>query len=199
MIASLTGTIDRISLDSVIITVGGVGYRVFATPDTLATFSRGSTATVLTELVVREDSLTLYGFAQPDQQELFLLLQKVSGIGPRMALSILSVLHPRELCAALSHSDTTALQKVPGVGKRVAERLVVELKDKVESISRDEDTTLVATTQSSVAEEVSEALAGLGFSQRETEKAIGAVLREAPDAEAAAVLRQALSHLGGRA
>lgn len=116
-----------------------------------------------------------------------------------MALSILSVLHPRELCAALSHSDTAALQKVPGVGKRVAERLVVELKDKVESISRDEDTTLVATTQSSVAEEVSEALAGLGFSQRETEKAIGAVLREAPDAEAAAVLRQALSHLGGRA
>ena len=95
MIASLTGTIDRISLDSVIITVGGVGYRVFATPDTLATFSRGSTATVLTELVVREDSLTLYGFAQPDQQELFLLLQKVSGIGPRMALSILSVLHAR--------------------------------------------------------------------------------------------------------
>ena len=87
MIASLTGIVDRIMLDSVIITEGGVGYRVFATPDTLATFTRGSTVTVLTELVVREDSLTLYGFAQPDQQELFLLLQKVSGIGPRMALS----------------------------------------------------------------------------------------------------------------
>lgn len=199
MIASLTGIVDRIMLDSVIITEGGVGYRVFATPDTLATLTRGSTVTVLTELVVREDSLTLYGFAQPDQQELFLLLQKVSGIGPRMALSILSVLHPQELCAALSHSDTAALQKVPGVGKRVAERLVVELKDKVETISGDEDTTLLAPTQSNVATEVTEALAGLGFSQRETEKAIGLVLQATPDADAATVLRKALLHLGGRA
>lgn len=199
MIASLTGTVDRIMLDSLIISVGGVGYRVFATPDTLATLTCGSTATVLTELVVREDSLTLYGFAQPDQQELFLLLQKVSGIGPRMALSILSVLNPPELCAALSRSDTAALQKVSGVGKRVAERLVVELKDKVETISGGGDATPLVPTQSSVAVEVSEALAGLGFSQREAGKAIGIVLRQTPDAAAATVLRQALSHLGGRA
>lgn len=199
MIASLTGTVDRIMLDSAIIIVGGVGYRVFATPDTLATLTRGDDATLLTELVVREDSLTLYGFAHPDQQDLFLLLQKVSGIGPRMALSILSVLHPRDLCAALSQSDTAALQKVPGVGKRVAERLVVELKDKVETISDDTDARSVVPTQSSVAAEVSEALAGLGFSQRETERAIEVVLRETPDADAATVLRQALTHVGGRA
>ena len=199
MIASLTGTVDRIMLDSAIIIVGGVGYRVFATPDTLATLTRGDDATLLTELVVREDSLTLYGFAHPDQQDLFLLLQKVSGIGPRMALSILSVLHPRELCAALSQSDTAALQKVSGVGKRVAERLVVELKDKVETISDDTDARSVVPSQSSVAAEVSEALAGLGFSQRETERAIGVVLREIPDADAATVLRQALTHVGGRA
>ena len=193
MIASLTGTVTRILFDSVIIDVSGVGYRVFATPGTLANLTCGSTETLLTELVVREDDLTLYGFVDGNEQDLFILLQKTSGIGPKMALSILSVFTPEDLCRALSQEDIALLQKVPGVGKKVAQRLVVELKDKVDAVA-----VQGTPTTSSVAVEVEEALTGLGFSAREAENAISSILKQQTDADTSTVLRKALAYLGAR-
>lgn len=199
MIASLTGTVQRISRDSVIIDVAGVGYRVFVTTRTLATLTRGTTTTLLTTLVVRDDALNLYGFSTEEQQELFLVLQKVSGIGPRIALAALSLFTPPELCAAIAQADTAALQQVPGIGKRGAQRLVIELKDKVASIGGQWEEPLPDSARTSTAEEVREALAGLGFSTREADKAITDVLRHNPTADAATILRQSLTRLGGHA
>ena len=189
MIASLTGTVTRILFDSVIIDVSGVGYRVFATPGTLANLTCGSTETLLTELVVREDG---------NEQDLFILLQKTSGIGPKMALSILSVFTPEDLCRALSQEDIALLQKVPGVGKKVAQRLVVELKDKVDAVAVQPTGVEGTPTTSSVAVEVEEALTGLGFSAREAENAISSILKQQTDADTSTVLRKALAYLGAR-
>lgn len=198
MIASLIGTVTRILFDSVIIDVSGVGYRVFATPGTLANLTCGSTETLLTELVVREDDLTLYGFVDGNEQDLFILLQKTSGIGPKMALSILSVFTPEDLCRALSQEDIALLQKVPGVGKKVAQRLVVELKDKVDAVAVQPTGVEGTPTTSSVAVEVEEALTGLGFSAREAENAISSILKQQTDADTSTVLRKALAYLGAR-
>ncbi|MFY9190687.1 MAG: Holliday junction branch migration protein RuvA [Lawsonella sp.] len=200
MIASLTGVVERILLDSVIIETGGVGYRVFATPETLAQLRVDNPATILTEMVVREDSLTLYGFKNSEEQDLFLLLQKVSGIGPRMALAILAVLDPQTLSQAIQNEDTATLKQVPGVGKRVSERLIVELKDKVEDVvsAAPMDAADTASSPSGLRAEVTEALTGLGFATTEISKAISSVLAENPDADAATVLRQSLIRLGGR-
>lgn len=200
MIASLNGVVERKLLDSVIIETGGVGYRVFATPDTLAKLRVDMPATLLTELVVRDDSLTLYGFKNSEEQDLFLLLQKVSGIGPRVALSILAVLDPQTLCQAIVTGDTATLKQVPGIGKRVSERLIVELKDKVEDVVSTPSTTSsgTATVATGLRAEVTEALTGLGFTDSEVSKAISAVLTENPDADSATVLRQSLIRLGGR-
>ncbi len=200
MIASLTGVVERILLDSVIIETGGVGYRVFATPETLAQLRVDNPATILTEMVVREDSLTLYGFKNSEEQDLFLLLQKVSGIGPRMALAILAVLDPQTLSQAIQNEDTATLKQVPGVGKRVSERLIVELKDKVEDVvsAAPMGAADTASSPSGLRVEVTEALTGLGFATTEISKAISSVLAENPDADAATVLRQSLIRLGGR-
>lgn len=200
MIASLTGVVDRILLDSAIINTGGVGYRVFATPATLAQLRVDMPATILTELVVRDDSLTLYGFQNSEEQDLFLLLQKVSGIGPRVALSILAVLDPQTLCQAIVSGDTATLQQVPGIGKRVSERLIVELKDKVDDVvsAASVATSGPGAVANSLRAEVTEALTGLGFAASEIGTAISTVLANDPDADAATVLRQSLIRLGGR-
>ena len=131
MISSVRGEVLSVHLDHAVIEVGGVGLAVRTTPATLAGLRRGEQARLSTSLVVREDSLTLFGFASDEAKDLFVLVQSVSGVGPKIALALLAVLDPDQLRRALGAGDTATLMRAPGIGKRGAERLVLELKDKV--------------------------------------------------------------------
>lgn len=193
MISSVRGRVTAVALDHAVVEVGGVGLAVLATPATLGGLRRGHDAELATTLVVREDSLTLYGFADDDQRALFSLLQTVSGVGPRLAMAVLAVLEPDVLRGALADGNLTVLMRVPGIGKRGAERMVVELRDKVEVAPTPEDGT---SAGGPVREQVVEALLGLGFATRQAEPAVDAVLAEDPAADTAAALRRALGSLG---
>src|ERR1700683_1767075 len=131
MIASIRGEVLDIALDHVVIEAAGVGYKLMAAPSTLATLRRGSEARLITAMIVREDSMTLYGFLDADARDLFLTLLGVSGVGPKIALATLAVYDAMTLRQALADGDVTALTRVPGIGKRGAERMVLELSDKV--------------------------------------------------------------------
>jgi holliday junction DNA helicase RuvA len=204
MIASVRGEVTAIALDHAVVEVGGVGLAVHATPATLATLRRGETAALATALVVREDSLTLYGFADAAARELFVLLQTVSGVGPRLALATLAVLEPDKLRAAIAESNTALLTQVPGIGRKGAERLVIELRDKVGAVAKPAAATQAGPAAAGgdrVGEQVTEALVGLGFTARQAEQAVQSVLAEtggngAGGRDTAAVLRSALSRLG---
>ena len=192
MISSLRGTVAAVALDHAVLEVGGVGLAVQATPATLGGLRRGTEAQLATTLVVREDSLTLYGFPDDDQRALFGLLQTVSGVGPRLAMAVLAVLEPDVLRGALADGNLTVLMRVPGIGKRGAERLVVELRDKVEVTAGP----VPAAGADDVREQVVAALLGLGFAARAAEPTVDAVLAETPAADTAAALRAALTSLG---
>ena len=131
MIAHLRGTVAGVAPDGAVIEVGGVGMRVQCTPGTLATLRLGESAQVATSLVVREDSLTLFGFASDDERNVFELLQTASGVGPRLALAMLAVHAPDALRRAVSTEDLNALTMVPGIGKKGAQRIVLEMKDRL--------------------------------------------------------------------
>ncbi|GAB92799.1 Holliday junction branch migration protein RuvA [Gordonia rhizosphera] len=196
MIASVRGPVVDIALDHVIIDCAGLGYRVLVTPATVSSLRRGEEATLLTSMIVREDSMTLYGFTEPDARSLFTLLQTVTGVGPRLAMAILAVLEPAALRRALAESDVKALTTVPGVGKRVGERLVVELRDKVEVPAAPGGDAVAVIGGSAVRDQVADALVGLGFTAGPADKAVAAVLADAPDADASTVLRKSLALLG---
>ncbi|WP_370949073.1 Holliday junction branch migration protein RuvA [Amycolatopsis sp. cg5] len=194
MISSVRGEVLSVSLDHVVIEVGGVGLAVQCTPSTLATLRRGEETRLHTALVVREDSLTLFGFADADARELFGLLQTVSGIGPRLALATLAVLDPDKLRAALVEGNITVLTQVPGIGRKGAERLTLELRDKVNAIPGADGVSSAAP--SAIRAEVVEALAGLGFPAKQAELTVDKVLSEQTDATTSTVLRAALATLG---
>lgn len=197
MIAALRGQVLGVGLDHAVVEVGGVGLAVHATPSTLAGLRRGAEVRLATTLVVREDALTLYGFSDTVVRDLFVLLQTVNGVGPRLALATLAVLHPDELRRAVAEGDLTALTRVPGIGRKGAERLVVELRDRVAPAS----TAAPGSTRGSggaAREQVTAALVGLGFALKVAEQAVDAVLGENGEApDTAAVLRSALARLGG--
>ncbi|MCC8250273.1 Holliday junction branch migration protein RuvA [Saccharothrix luteola] len=193
MISSLRGQVLSIGLDHVVVEVGGVGYAVQATPATLATLRRGEETQLATALVVREDSLTLFGFADADARELFGLLQTVSGIGPRLALATLAVLEPDKLRAALSEGNITVLTQVPGIGRKGAERLIIELRDKV---GRLEPAPSATGDAGQVRAQVTEALLGLGFPAKQAEQAVDAVLAADGALGTSEVLRHSLAALG---
>ncbi|AJK68998.1 Holliday junction branch migration protein RuvA [Corynebacterium marinum] len=200
MIASLRGTVIGIGLDHAVIECAGVGYRVEATPTTLATLRRGEDAMILTSLTVREDAHILHGFSSDEDRAMFHLLQSVSGLGPRLAVAALSVLNAGELSQAIAGEDAKALQRIPGVGKRMAERLILELKDKVATFVPAEPAGTAAPTLPTVAEAVAEqvvdALIGLGFSDRVAQPVVEGVLAEEPALDTSAALRRALTQLG---
>jgi Holliday junction DNA helicase RuvA len=210
VIAAVRGEVLDIGLDHAVVDVGGagggVGLAVHATPATLARLRRGEPARLATALVVREDSLTLFGFADADERELFTLLQTVSGVGPRLALATLAVLDPDALRRALAEGDATALTRVPGIGRKGAERMVLELRDKVpaDPTAPTPVPATAAPAASGARDQVVEALLGLGFPGRAAEQAVDAVLAERAGAatgrdgtaEASAVLRAALTRLG---
>ena len=197
MIAGVRGEVLGIGLDHAVVEVGGVGLAVHATPATLARLRRGEQARLATSLVVREDSLTLFGFADGEERDLFTLLQTVSGVGPRLALATLAVLDPDALRRALADGDAAALTRVPGIGRKGAERMVLELRDKVVAPAP------AAPTAPSVGgprDQVVEALVGLGFPVKAAEQAVDVILAESSAGnganDASAVLRSALTRLG---
>ena len=132
MISHLDGTVSAIAPEGAVIEVGGVGLLVQCTPGTLATLRRGDRARVATSLVLREDALTLFGFAADDERDVFELLQTASGVGPRLALAMLAVFTPDELRRAVAAEDVTALTRVPGIGRKGAQRIVLELAGRLD-------------------------------------------------------------------
>ncbi|BDB60334.1 MULTISPECIES: Holliday junction branch migration protein RuvA [Rhodococcus] len=195
MIASVHGEVLDIALDHVVIEAGGIGYRINTTPATLAGLRRGEQARLATAMIVREDSMTLYGFVDAEARELFGLLQTVSGVGPRLAMATLAVLEPDALRAALADGNTAALTRVPGIGKRGAERMIVELRDKVAAFGATGGSP-VAAGASPLRDQIVEALVGLGFTPRQAEPAADKVLTEDPGADVSTALRSALKLLG---
>jgi holliday junction DNA helicase RuvA len=194
MISRVRGQVLSIGLDHVVVEVGGVGLAITATPATLATLRTGEEAVLETTLVVREDSLTLFGFAEPQARELFGLLQTVSGIGPRIAMATLAVLDPNQLRAALGEGSVSVLTQVPGIGRKGAERLIIELRDKVGALAAAGAEPVAAGGQ--VRGSVVEALVGLGFAAKQAESAVDAVLAQNGTSDTPTVLRRALATLG---
>jgi Holliday junction DNA helicase RuvA len=195
MIASVRGRVLSVGLDHAVVEVGGLGFAVQATPSTLASLRRGEEASLATTLVVREDSLTLFGFADAEARELFRLLQTVSGIGPRLALATLAVLEPAQLRSALAEGNIAMLTQVPGIGRKGAERLIIELRDKVGALPVGSAGPVVT---GGVRSSVIEALVGLGFPARQAEQTVDGVLAGDAAADTPAVLRTALATLGRR-
>jgi Holliday junction DNA helicase RuvA len=200
VISSVRGEVLSLGLDHAVVEVGGVGLAVQATPSTLARLRRGQPARLETALVVREDSLTLFGFADAAEREMFLLLQTVSGVGPRVALATLAVLDPQSLSVALADGNLTTLMSVPGIGRKGAERLVVELRDKVAPASPadagDDEVPASPVAAGTLRDQVVEALVGLGFAAKPAEKAVDEVLGAGGPSDSSAVLRAALTRLG---
>ena len=194
MIASVRGEVVEIALDHAVIEAAGVGYKVMATPSTLATLRRGTEARLVTAMIVREDSMTLYGFADGDARDLFLTLLGVSGVGPKIALATLAVYDATALRRALADGDVAALTRVPGIGKRGAERMVLELRDKIGALPGGSGPG--TATGHAVRTPVVEALVGLGFPAKQAEEACDTVLAADPEANTSSALRAALSLLG---
>jgi Holliday junction DNA helicase RuvA len=167
---------------------------VNATPSTLATLRQGTEARLVTAMIVREDSMTLYGFPDSDTRDLFLTLLSVSGVGPRLGMATLAVHDAAALRQALADGDVAALTRVPGIGKRGAERMVVELRDKVGLVGA--TVGAPAVNGHAVRSPVVEALVGLGFAARQAEEATDKVLAGDHDATTSSALRTALSLLG---
>lgn len=200
MIAFLRGTVAEIALDRAVIECAGVGYEVLCSPRTLGTFTRGEETKIITAQVIREDSHTLYGFPDQEAKDMFALLQTVSGLGPRLALAAQAVYDSHELAQAIRQGDAKMLQKIPGVGKRVAERMVVDLKDKVPDLGQAEPQRLPTPTAANpaVEEAVLEALVGLGFTEKVAAPVLAAVLAESPNLDASKALHATLNALGNR-
>ncbi|CAN5420318.1 Holliday junction branch migration protein RuvA [soil metagenome] len=194
MIASVRGEVVDIALDHVVVECAGVGYKVMATPSTLAGLRRGSETRLIIAMIVREDSMTLYGFADADARDLFSTLLGVSGVGPKIALATLAVYDANALRQALADGDVTALTRVPGIGKRGAERMVLELRDKIGPVAA--SGTFTAVSGHAVRGPVVEALVGLGFAIKQAEEATDKVLAAEPDATTSGALRSALNLLG---
>lgn len=199
MIASVNGEVIDIALDHVVIEAAGVGYRVNATPATLSTLRRGTQIRLITAMIVREDSMTLYGFTDTDARDLFTTLLGVSGVGPKIAMATLAVYDAPTLRQALADGDVAALTRVPGIGKRGAERLVLELREKV-AAAPGGTTELGRGTAPLVRSQVVEALIGLGFAAKQAEQATDTVLAQDnpgdTGADVSGVLRSALALLG---
>ena len=211
MIASVSGRVAAVSPDGAVVEVGGIGLAVQCTPGTIARLQVGESARLATSLVVREDSLTLYGFADDDERQLFELLQTANGVGPRLAQAVLAIHPPREVRRAVSMADVKALMQVPGIGRKGAERLILELRDRLGVTST--DTQLDGGTGSSglpavtpVApwrDQLASALVGLGWTGKEADAAIVQLapiadeqLGSTGSVEVAVLLRQALRLLG---
>lgn len=199
MIASVRGRVLAVRLDSAVVEVGGVGMFVLAAPATLAGLRVGEEALLHTTLVVREDSLTLFGFADADEKEVFEIVQTASGVGPKMALAMLAVHRPDGIRAAVAADDHAALVRVPGIGKKTAQRICLELGDRLGPPAGAPAPTPVAGGGDPRKDQVVEALVGLGYPLKQAGDAVDVVLADgAADSDVPGALRAALRHLSGR-
>lgn len=198
MIASLTGRVAAVAPDGAVVEVGGVGLSVQCSPATIANLRVGEAATLATSLVVREDSLTLYGFATDDERGLFELLQTASGVGPRLAQAVLAVHQPNTVRRAVATGDVVTLTQVPGIGKKGAERLILELKDRIGTIAAGEAPLVAAHLEPAWRAQVRQGLVSLGWSAKEAEDAAAAVGADMVDTapDIGALLKQAIRLLG---
>jgi Holliday junction DNA helicase RuvA len=172
MIALLSGIVRSISAEKTIVEVSGVGYSLSITSQTANSLSVGAPVTLFTTLVVREDSLTLYGFADDESRLLFELVQTVSGIGPKVALSILNSLTPDQLARSIATEDISSIEKVPGIGRKGAQRLILELKGKITAGSGHQK----ISHQPAWREQLASALISLGFTAKDSDAAITKVI-----------------------
>lgn len=181
MIAFVSGTVAALAPDAAVVEVGGVGMAIQCTPNTLSTLRLGKPAKLATSLVVREDSLTLYGFVDDDERQIFELLQTATGVGPRLAQAMLAVHTPDALRRAVAAGDEKALMAVPGIGKKGAQKLLLEFKDRL-GAPVGSAPAIGAPVTSGWRDQLHAALIGLGYATREADEAVAAV---APQAEAA--------------
>ncbi|MEU8106381.1 Holliday junction branch migration protein RuvA [Nonomuraea muscovyensis] len=206
MIASVAGRVAAVAPDGAVIEVGGVGILTHCTPGTLARLKVGEEARLATSLVVREESLTLYGFATDDERAVFELLQSASGVGPKLALAMLAVHTPHALRVAVAAADLKALTKVPGIGQKGAQRIVLELKDRLGTPATAVDAALNGDRGTALwREQVHSGLVGLGYSAKDADEAVAAVEHEADadlvvgrSPQVAALLKAALRSLSAR-
>jgi holliday junction DNA helicase RuvA len=201
MIASVRGRVASVAPDGAVVEVGGVGILVVCTPGTLAALRVGEEARLATSLVVREDSLTLYGFADDDARSLFELLQTASGVGPRLAQAVLAVHTPDVVRRAVATGDLNTLTRVPGIGKKGAERLVLELRDRIGSVgvASGGESLSLPVAGISWADQVRQALVGLGWTAGQADQAINVVSAELngdPAPGVPVLLKRAIQVLG---
>ena len=195
MISFVRGEVAAVTLSSAVLEVGGVGLELMCTPGTLATLRPGQKATLPTSMVVREDSLTLFGFLDEDEKTVFELVQTASGVGPKLAQAMLAVLPPDTLRRAVAAEDVATLTKVPGIGQKGAQRIILELRDR---LGPPAGAARVGTPTGAEPwrEQVQQGLVGLGWSVKEADKAVEAVADQAGRApDVAALLRAALRTL----
>ncbi|WP_203566398.1 Holliday junction branch migration protein RuvA [Aestuariimicrobium ganziense] len=199
MISQLRGTVVAAGATWVVLDLSGFGVRALCPPATAAGVRLGEESVLHTSLVVREDSLTLYGFADATERDAFELVQTASGVGPKLAQAIVSVLSPSDLVQAISTENLTRLCAVPGIGRKGAQKLVIELKDKVLSLGVDTPAApAVSSADQAWREQVTDGLVGLGWSARDAEAACDAVAPMAaddPSVGVATLMRAALKSL----
>jgi Holliday junction DNA helicase RuvA len=196
MIAYVKGPVAQVTLSSAVLDVGGVGLELMCTPGTLATLRTGQVATLPTTMVVREDSMTLFGFLDDDEKAVFELVQTASGVGPKLAQAMLAVLSPDDLRRAVSADDVKTLTKVPGVGQKVAQRIILELGDRLGTPVGTAASNGVPRTVDAWRDQVHQGLTGLGWPAREAERAVDAVADQAGERpDVGALLRAALQTL----
>lgn len=196
MIAFVRGEVAAVTLNSAVLEVGGVGLELMCTPGTLATLRVGRAATLPTSMVVREDSLTIFGFLDEDEKQVFEIVQTASGVGPKVAQAIVAVMHPDDVRRAIATEDVKALTRVPGIGQKGAQRIILELKDRIGPPVGAHHPATVEPAGAPWKDQVQQGLVGLGWSAKEADKAVEAVAPEAGDRpDVGALLRSALRTL----
>ncbi|HYP44555.1 MAG TPA: Holliday junction branch migration protein RuvA [Propionibacteriaceae bacterium] len=198
MIAQLNGSVVQLGATSAVLEVGGFGVLVLCSPNTTTTLRLGQSATLATSLIVREDALTLYGFAAAEERDLFELLLSATGVGPKLAQAALAVLSPEELRRAIASENLVQLMKVPGVGRKGAQRIVLELKDKINALAPAVSASPSASNGAAWRDQVSQGLVGLGWSARDADAACDQVeplVRGDDQISISALMRAALQSL----
>jgi Holliday junction DNA helicase RuvA len=201
VIAQLTGTVIQLGATSAVIELGGFGVLTQCSPGTAAGLRIGQTATLATSLIVREDSLTLFGFASGDERDFFELLLTATGVGPKLAQAALAVLSPAELRRAITSENLVQLMKVPGVGRKGAQRIVLELKDKINAVAPASSSAPSVASGPLWREQVSQGLEGLGWSARDADAACAEVehlVADDSEVSVAVLMRAALQSLAKR-
>jgi holliday junction DNA helicase RuvA len=179
VIAFVRGTVAAVGLTSAVLEVGGVGIELHCTPNTLADLRRGAEATLPTSMVVREDSLTIFGFADEDEKQMFELVQTASGVGPKLAQAMLAVHSPETIRRAVASDDVKTLTSVPGIGQKGAQRIILELRDRIGTPGSGAERIAGTTPPDQWQSQVHGGLVGLGWSGKEADKAITAVTLDA--------------------